>query len=408
MKSGIDVSRIDPEFLMMLADPVAGVYEAIEHDLLVNLAKRFDGGKRIPKSLVPGSTAWRAFMLEQMGALTRENIRLIARYSGDVSELTQLAVRTGIETAISAVEPELAKAVAKPEYIPQRSEMVQRVMEAYTGQAINKYNMVNTVLLNSSLRAYEQLVGDTVAYQTRLDQAQRTLNEETGVVIMGTKSRQTAVRDAVKRMAAEGLTGFTDAAGRNWSAQAYVEMDIRTTSANAAREAVMQRNADYGNSLISVSSHPGARPKCYPYQGKVYSTDGTSGTTTDLHGRVIAYTPLSGTSYGEPDGLFGINCHHMSSPFLPGLSLIRDKPEGRAENERLYKASQEQRYMERKIRQVKTQADALAAAGDPESLAAAKELRGKARTMNAELQEWCEANERDYSPERVRVIRARK
>lgn len=402
MKGGIDAGRVAPEFLMALADPVASVYEAIQHDLIVQIAKRFAGGSRVPKTLVPGSTAWQAFMLEQMGALSRHNVRLIARYAGDVSELTQLAIRTGIETAISAVEPVLAQLTTQPAYIPQRSAMVQRVMDAYVGQALNKYNMVNTVMLNSSLRAYEDLVSDTVAYQTRLDQAQRALNEETGAVVMGTKSRQQAVRAAVKRMATNGLTGFTDAAGRNWSAQAYVQMDIQSTAANAAREAVTQRNAEYGNNLISVSAHSGARPKCYPYQGKVYSTDGTSGEVEDLNGRKIKYTPLTDTSYGEPDGLFGINCHHMPSPFLPGLSLLRNKPEPKASNDERYKLTQEQRYMERKVRAYKTQADALAAAEDAEG---AKLMRKRARIASAELRDWCETNDLDYYPDRVRVIR---
>jgi hypothetical protein len=219
---------------------------------------------------------------------------------------------------------------------------------------------------------------------------------------MGTKSRQQAVRAAVKRMATNGLTGYTDAAGRNWSAQAYVQMDIQSTAANAAREAVTQRNAEYGNNLISVSAHPGARPKCYPYQGKVYSTDGTSGEVEDLNGRKIKYTPLTDTSYGEPDGLFGINCHHMPSPFLPGLSLLRNKPEPKASNDERYKLTQEQRYMERKVRAYKTQADALAAAEDAEG---AKLMRKRARIASAELRDWCETNDLDYYPERVRVIR---
>lgn len=402
MKRGINVDRIDPEFLMELSDPIEAVYEAIEHDLLVQLAKRFDGS-RAPKSKVPGSTAWRAYMLEQIGGLTEDNMRLIAAYSGDVSELTQLAVRLAVETAIDAVEPELAKLVRRPEYVPERSATAQRVVESYAAQALNRLNLVNTVMLNSSLRAYEQAVNDTVAYQAKLEAAQKALNEQTGAVIMGAVSRQKAVENAVKRMAATGLTGFTDAAGRNWSAQAYVQMDIRTTAANAARQAVMGRNEAHGNNLISVSSHPGARPLCAPYQGKVFSTDGTTGTVEDLNGRGVDYVPLSSTSYGQPAGLFGINCGHLPSPFIPGVSVVRAVQYDPRENAAAYEQTQQQRYMERKVRRLKTQADALAAAGDAEG---AKALRGKARQATADLMEWCSANGRDFYPERVRVLKA--
>ena len=401
MKRGIDVDRIDPEFLMELSDPIEAVYEAIEHDLLMQLAKRFDG-RKVPKSKVPGSTAWRAYMLEQIGGLSEDNIRLIAAYTGDVSELTQLAVRLAVETAIDAVEPELAKMVRRPEYVPERSATAQRVIESYAAQALNQLNLVNTVMLNSSLRAYEQAVNDTVAYQTKLETAQKALNEQTGAVIMGAVSRQKAVENAVKRMASVGLTGFTDAGGRNWSAQAYVQMDIRTTAANAARQAVLDRNEAHGNNLISVSSHPGARPLCAPYQGKVFSTDGTAGTVEDLHGKSVEYTPLSLTSYGQPAGLFGINCGHLPSPFIPGVSIVRSVEYSLKENAAAYEQTQQQRFMERRVRRLNTQADVLEAAGDAEG---AKALRGKARQATADLMDWCRSNGRDFYPDRIAIVR---
>ena len=72
------------------------------------------------------------------------------------------------------------------------------------------------------------------------------------------------------------------------------------------------------------------------------------------------------------------------------------------ENERLYKESQQQRYMERRVRAQKTKADALAAAGDA---AGAKAARMRAREMNRERKGWCQEKGRAYYPERVRVTR---
>jgi hypothetical protein len=401
MKNGINPDRIDPEFLLELSGPIEDVYEAMERDLILNLARRFRGGVRLPRGAAPGSDAWRSYMLAQIGGLTEENIRSIAERSGDASEMTRLAVQASILRGIEAVEPELAKKAAQSGYVPEASETARRVMETYASQAINRQNLVNTVMLNSSLRAYRDAVEDTAAYEAKLAEAQKALNRETGQAIMGSKSGREAIRHAVLRMAEAGLTGFTDARGRSWSPEAYVAMDVKTTAANAARQAAMDRNEAHGNNLISVSSHPGARPLCAPWQGRIYSTDGTSGTVEDLNGATHEYIPLSATSYGEPAGLFGINCGHFPSPFIPGLSLMRYRPtEDRAENDRLYRESQEQRYMERKIRKAKTEADALAAAGDAEG---AKELRRKARVMNAELQDWCADHKRTYLPERTRV-----
>lgn len=370
---------------------------------MVNIAKRFKG-IRTPKSRTPWGTAWRAYMLARVGGLTDENMRIIAGYTGDISEATREAVKTSVLNAIGVVDPELQKSVTAPDYVPSPEEVAEQITDMYMNQALNRQNLVNTVMLNSSLDWYRKTVNESSeAYEKDLAAAQGTLNAQTGAVIHGAKTFGEALRDSISEMAEHGLTGFHDRAGREWSAQAYVTMDMRTTTANAAREAVYRRNEDYGNNLISVSSHAGARPLCFPYQGGVYSTDGSYGTTTELNGSGVDYYPLEDTSYGEPAGLFGINCGHFPSPFLPGLSPLRRLDISQEENDRLYKESQQQRYMERKVRAEKTKADALEAAGDKQG---AKAARAKAREKNAELKAWCDEKGRAYYPERTRVVRA--
>jgi hypothetical protein len=82
-------------------------------------------------------------------------------------------------------------------------------------------------------------------------------------------------------------------------------MDTRTTMFNTARAAVWERSEQYGNDLYQVSSHAGARPLCYPWQGKVIARAGPHGSTIDLDGNVIEVYAQSETSYGQPAGLFG-------------------------------------------------------------------------------------------------------
>ena len=401
---GIDRDRISPQFLTELADPLARLYEALQHDLIVNLARQFNV-MRI-KGDIPTSFAWRSYMLAQLGGLTRESLQIIAGYTGDLSEATKLAVRTAVEKSIAVVDKSFAQEVARDDYTPNVADTAARVTEYYLNQALDRQNMVNTVMLNSTRGQYEKTVGRVgEELDRRLARAQGSLNAAAGGVILGSDDFQSAVRRCVSEMTEEGLTGFYDRAGREWSAQAYVTMDVRTTAANAAREAAMERNREYGNELIAVSSHPGARPLCEPYQGGVYSTDGSTGETQDLHGATISYYPLELTSYGEAAGLFGINCGHYPSPFIAGMSVVRKLDISHEENERLYKESQQQRYMERRIQAQKTKADALAAAGDA---AGAKAARMRAREMNKELKGWCAEKGRAYYPERVRVTRGEK
>jgi hypothetical protein len=82
-------------------------------------------------------------------------------------------------------------------------------------------------------------------------------------------------------------------------------MDVRTTMFNTARAAVAERAEQYGADLYQVSSHAGARPLCYPWQGKVIARTGPPGVTYDLDGNEVRVYSQSETSYGQAAGLFG-------------------------------------------------------------------------------------------------------
>ena len=121
-----------------------------------------------------------------------------------------------------------------------------------------------------------------------------------------------------------------------------------------ANEVQTARCEDMGVNLIQIDSHSGARPKCAKDQGKIFSLDNTSGTTEDLNGRKIRYYPWNSSSYGEPDGILGINCGHHKFPFVPGVNIQRHFPtEDMDANNRLYKQTQVQRALERDVRKQK-------------------------------------------------------
>lgn len=133
----------------------------------------------------------------------------------------------------------------------------------------------------------------------------------------------------------------------------------------------------------------GARPKCAPYQGRIFSRGGKSGVAYDADGRAIPYSPLSETSFGQPDGLFGINCRHKKYPFVSGAGFQAYFPYDEAENAERYKALQQQRYLERRVREASREADLLKISGDEEG---AKAARLKARNRKAEYKKFCSEN----------------
>lgn len=374
-------SVLDP---LSWSDPIVRVYEACVDELLINLAKHFN----VSAMGNIESFRYEVEMLAKMGAIRQETARIIARHIAQNEPMIEEALKTAMLDSLETVEPELKHAAAEGLLNGtdmEVSDFVKSKLTSYSRQAKNQLNLVNTVMLEGTAEAYRKGVYAAVDIVRQLDAAQETLNVETGKVITGTSTLQQATRAAVRAMSQNGITGFVDRGGHRWSAEAYVRMDLKTTCSNAANRAVMDRNESYGNDLIWVRTNATARPGCYPWQGKVISMQDRARDVTDGNGnRVHAYA-VSQTTYGQPDGIFGINCHHgPMNVFVPGLSYIRGAGTApdQAENDRLYELTQQQRKLERQVRYAKRDAAMYDAAGDREAF---EKAALKVKQKNAQL-----------------------
>ncbi len=109
----------------------------------------------------------------------------------------------------------------------------------------------------------------------------------------------------------------------------------------------------------------------------------TSGVTTDGNGNPISYTPLSSTSYGQPTGLFGINCGHFQYPFRAGVNFQRYFPYDEEENAERYKQVQKFRALERNVRSTKRELMMYDETGDKEAFQKASvKLKQQKKAMN--------------------------
>ena len=400
-KSGIDASRVSPAFFVDLADPLGEVYRHCEEALLENIAKHFN-----VKADETYSFKWQVKKLSELGRLSLENVKIIAQVVSDGDEMTRLALEQSMLRAIAEVEPDLLDAsraglIGEAQPLAQ-SERLKSVMDAYRAQAVDKLNLVNTVMLNSSLDQYRKTVANVGMYEQQLAAAQEILNERTGEIVTGQTSLREAVRRGVQDLARTGLTGFTDRAGHAWSPEAYVTMDLRTTAHNVAIECARARMGDYGTQIFQVSEHVGARPKCAPYQGKCYAWDNTAGEIEDGIGNRIRFEPLSSTSYGQPDGLFGINCGHRPIVVIPGQTIVRKRiQQSEAENAGAYKLSQQQRRLEREVRGAKREAALLKASGDAEGF---KHAAQKVARRNAAMAAFIDDTGRTRRRDREQVV----
>ncbi len=396
------MARLTPNEILKLSEPVEQVYSNIVDALLINMGKHFNSGHTL------STEQWEIRKLAELGQLNKESIEIIASLTGQNKELIAAALENAVYMATKDIEPELKKAVKKGAIQNAAadnviaSQSIVQALNAYEQQALDKLNLVNTTMLESTLAQYRKVIANTVNIDRQMKATQEVLNTAAGKVIAGTESRQQALRQALSQIHKEGVTGFYDRTGRKWSPEAYVNMDIRTTVHNTAIEAVKTRQEDYGVDIFRVSRHSGARPLCYPYQGRYFSWNNKSGTFTDGEGKRHRYSPISSTSYGKPAGLFGINCGHHPITMIPGVSIPRDRPEqDKEENDKVYAESQEQRRLEREIRYSKQKAAMMEAAGDKEGF---EKEAVKIREKQADYNAFCKKTGRTKRLDRTQVF----
>jgi len=194
-------------------------------------------------------------------------------------------------------------------------------------EANNLIDGTSVQILRDSLDVYRQIVSDV------------SLN-----ALVGVETRQAVAQDALNRLAARGITGFVDKAGRKWEMASYLEMAVRTTTAHAALQGHIDRQADMGNDLVMVSSIGTTCPICARWQGKVLS----------ISGKDSKYTALQDA---RAEGLFHPNCKHTVTAYFPEMeeleSELVDHRHERFNDALLYRATQKQRSIERHIRQWK-------------------------------------------------------
>ncbi|MBQ9208520.1 MAG: phage minor capsid protein [Oscillospiraceae bacterium] len=379
-----------------LSAPVVQAYRDMEDEVLRLIAKQISKDGRLRDT-----SKWRIRQLARAGEVNRQALDIIDSYAGGISAEVHDAILAAAEGEVGRLDDAMMNLLSEKGRMTadvqesldaferqSRQELNVRnaeIADSYAGALAERCNLVNTVMGYSAQSAYSQAIRDISAEADRQG-VLNVLNEGAADLVSGNMSLQEATRKAIHKLAEKGLPGFVDRAGRQWSPEAYVRMDLRSTMGNAARAAQDARCDAYGIDLIEVSSHLGARPKCAPYQGRIFSRDGSRGVTEDLNGNPIEYIPLSETSYGEPDGLFGINCGHQQYPFMPGLSLKTYYPYDEAENAERYEETQRQRALERKIRADKRECMMLQEAGDTEGL---QKAAGQLRADRDRYKDFC-------------------
>ena len=108
--------------------------------------------------------------------------------------------------------------------------------------------------------------------------------------------------------------------------------------------------------LIICDTHSDCSDRCFPWQGRVYSLDGTSGTTSDGRRYVPLEEATNAIYKGRRNGLLSWGCRHKLEAYRDGLKPVNVSKQ---EQQREKSISDHQRLLEREIRSMKDMAQSF-------------------------------------------------
>lgn len=211
------------------------------------------------------------------------------------------------------------------------------------------------------------------------------------------KTYMNRVSNALGGLAEEKALDPNDVTGRN-SLRNLAEMQVRYER----HQEEIQTLRDNGARLVVCSVHADCSDRCKPWQGRVYSLDGTTGTTDDGRKFVpletatdVEYETKAGRRY--KNGLLGFNCRHKLFPYKSGMVI---PSVGEEEQKREYAITRTQRAMERAVIDARERALMYKGEDRKKYLSARRE----AIDLYAEYKRFSKENGRAYYPDRVKIL----
>lgn len=282
-------------------------------------------------------------LVNQMAKKAQKIINTNGVTDNDISKTLNLAITTALYNQDLIYKMALDKGLIKNKAGDATKKKYYKQILTSAIKNTSKYkNAVNTTALNMSKKTFRDIIN-----QTYLD------------VSTGNMSHIDAVERATKTLANKGITGINYISEKGKPTRRTVSSAIRTMIVTSTSQTAglmqLERANDWGQDLVEVSSHSGARPSHAKWQGKIYS----------ISGKHKKYAHLTTeTKYGTIEGLKGVNCTHDFYPFFEGLSQQTFKPTSDMDkNNQIYEESQKQRAFERKLRQENTEKELQKATG---------------------------------------------
>ncbi len=408
---------LSEEQLEIISEAITPLFQYLEKEVIADIARR------IAKTLTYSRTAeLQAMSMAKLGyspaKIRKEAMKLInadKEYRKAVAKNT-LEYKRDIRDIINNIVKEAYK--ANDEIVANAGNMswvndlsvwksagkelednsfLQQLVDSFSAQTAGELKNMTQTTGFKVMSGYESIES---AYRRELDKAVIK-------ICSGTFSQDKVLRDVVHDLAQSGLRSIDFASGYSMQLDTAARLAIRTGCHQLAGKVLDENIKQTGENLVYVSKHWGARntgighANHEQWQGRVYFIkEGEDyrkeakrigqDYITDLW-RATGYS-ADWAHENDPLGLYGYNCRHNHYAWFEGVSSLpkeQPQPEPVTINGKTYDyyaMTQKMRSMERNVRALKREKEALASLGMDTT-----EINAKIKTKTAEYREFCNA-----------------
>lgn len=336
---------LEPDYFYGKSDVLISYEQELEDWILQDVAMRL-----LKAGSMAGTTDMELYKLQQLGMHQNEIVKrlsiLTKKSRNEIRRLLQDAVMTSWKD-----DKETLNMLGIETIAPLENPLVIALMDAEFKKTLGE---VNNLTRSTMMQSQRDLMN--------------MLNEVEMRVAAGVQSYSAAVCDILDRYGKTGVM-IDYPTGTRRTLEAATRMCVVTsmnqTAAQVTNHYISQHKVEY----VLVSAHLGARTQRegQPYlaghdnwQGKCYKISGSDPDAPNL-AEMTGYNIENGTGrIINPLGLHGYNCRHSHKPWNKSLRNPYLDENGNLkidsdENRKVYELQQQQRAMERAIRQTKRQ-----------------------------------------------------
>ena len=392
---------LEPDYFYGKSDVLISYEQELEDWILQDIAMRL-----LKAEAMAGTTDMELYKLRQLGLHQNEIVKrlsaLTQKSTAEIRRLLQDAVLTSWDDDKSTLSRLGIDAVS-----PLENPVVMELLDAEFKKTLGE---VNNLTRSTMMQSQRDLMN--------------MLNEAEMRVAAGVQSYSAAVCDILDRYGRTGVM-IDYPTGTRRTLEAAVRMCVVTSMNQTAAQVTNHYIAEHNVEYVLVSAHLGARTqgKGQPYlaghdnwQGRCYKISGSEPDAPNL-AETTGYDIVNGTGHVlNPLGLHGYNCRHSHKPWNKSLRNPYLDENGNLkidseENRKVYELQQQQRAMERAIRQTKRQLLVKQAEIDGVAETDVKtmlqpeydRLAYRLRTQNQKYKQFCADNGLQTQADRIKV-----